>query len=160
MADEQPPSSQQNSEKKPPDTPAPAGTAAGTAFPIEEIISWILRVGVSASALLIAFGVILLCVTGETGYSGSFNSLAGLVQYNQNRLAAFPTTPGDVLAGLAQFKPYAFIALGLLLLIATPVIRVAASVVIFALERDYAYILITAIVLIILIVSFLLGKAV
>lgn len=160
MADEQAPSSQQKPEQTPTSTPAPKGAASGRAFPIEEIISWILRVGVLASALLIACGVVLLFVTGQTGYAGSFSSLAGLVQYNQNRLAAFPTTPGDVLAGLAQFKPYAFIALGLLLLIATPVIRVAASVVIFALERDYAYILITLIVLIILIVSFLLGKAV
>ena len=74
-------------------------------------------------------------------------------------LQQFPTTPGDVLAGVAQFKPYAFIALGLLLLIATPVLRVAASVVIFLLERDYAYVFITLIVLLILIVSFLLGKA-
>lgn len=159
MADEQAPSSQHKPKNKPTGTPAPGAAASGRAFPVEEIISWILRVGVTASALLIFCGVILLFVTGETGYAGSFNSLAGLVQYNQNRLAAFPTTPGDVVAGLAQFKPYAFIALGLLLLIATPVIRVAASVVIFALERDYAYILITLIVLIILIVSFLLGKA-
>ncbi len=130
------------------------------AFPTEEIISWILRVGVSASALLILAGVLLLLVTGSTGYTGSVSDLAGLVQYNQNRLAAFPTTPGDVLLGLAQFKSYAFIALGLLLLIATPVIRVAASVVIFLLERDYAYVLITLVVLVVLVVSFLLGKAV
>jgi uncharacterized membrane protein len=128
-------------------------------FHTEEIISWILRLGVSASAALIVFGVVLLLVSGSTGYTGSVSNLAGLVQYNQSQVAAFPTTPGDVVAGLAQFKPYAFIALGLLLLIATPVLRVASSVVIFLLERDYAYVFITLIVLIILVVSFLLGKA-
>jgi len=140
-------------------TPTPSVAPVSKVFPTEEIISWILRVGVLASAVLIALGVVLLFVTGTTGYNGSFNDLAGLVNYNQNRSAAFPTTPGDVLAGVVQFKAYALIALGLLLLIATPVLRVAASVVIFLLERDYAYVLITLIVLTILIVSFLLGKA-
>ncbi len=158
MADEQPPSSEEQTNPPAANTPAPEAAAAGTAFPTEEIISWILRVGVVASALLIALGVVLLFVTGETGYGGSFNDLAGLVQYNHARYTAFPTTPVDVLTGLAQFKPYAFIALGLLLLILTPVIRVAASVVIFLLERDHAYVFITLIVLVILVVSFLLGK--
>ncbi len=147
--------------------PAQSGEVAGTpamkakdkGFPIEEVISWILRVGVSASAILIAFGLALLFATRDTGYAGSFNDVAGLVQYTNSVGRRFPTTPGEVLAGLAQFKPYAFIALGLLLLIATPVIRVAASVVIFLIERDYAYVLITLFVLLILVVSFLLGKA-
>ncbi|HEY7356066.1 MAG TPA: DUF1634 domain-containing protein [Ktedonobacterales bacterium] len=158
MADEQPHSAEEQTNPSAANTPAPGAAATGTAFPTEEIISWILRVGVVASALMIALGVVLLFVTGETGYGGSFNDLAGLVQYHQGQQAAFPTTPGDVLAGLAQFKPYAFIALGLLLLILTPVIRVAASVVIFLLERDHAYVFITLIVLVILVVSFLLGK--
>ncbi len=157
MADEQTPSSDKQTNAPADNTPT-SGAGAGTAFPTEVIISWILRVGVLASALLIALGVALLFVTGKTGYGGSFNDLAGLVQYNQGQHVAFPTTPGDVLVGLAQFKPYAFIALGLLVLILTPVIRVAASVVIFLLERDLAYVFITLIVLIILVVSFLLGK--
>lgn len=153
MADEQLPASEAST------PPTPEKAPEARAFPTEEIISWILRVGVLTSAMLIALGVVLLFVTGKTGYTGSFNDLAGLLNYNQDRQAAFPTSPDAVLAGLAQFKPYAFIALGLLLLIATPVLRVAASVVIFALEHDYAYVFITVIVLLILIVSFLLGKA-
>ncbi|HEY7349789.1 MAG TPA: DUF1634 domain-containing protein [Ktedonobacterales bacterium] len=153
MAHEQPSSSEE------PKTETGRETAPARAFPTEEIISWILRVGVLVSAFLIALGVVLLLVTGDTGYAGSVNNLAGLTQYGPNRLTAFPTTPGDVLAGVAQFKPYALIALGLLLLIATPVIRVASSVVIFVLERDYAYVLITLVVLVVLVISFLLGKA-
>ncbi len=154
MADEQP-----ILPEEPTSPPEAAPAPARRTFPTEDIIGWILRVGVSASAALIALGALLLLITHSTGYTGSFNDLAQLVQYNQNRAAAYPTTPGDVLAGLAQFKPYALIALGLLLLIATPVIRVAASVVIFLLERDYAYVLITLFVLLILVISFLLGKA-
>ena len=158
MADEQLPTSE---EPTSPPAPEPAAAPAGRTFPIEEIISWILRVGVSASAAFILLGVVLFLVTGATGYASSLsmNDVAGLLQEGQSQQTSFPTGPGDVLAGLAQFKPYAFIALGLLLLIATPVIRVAASLVVFALERDYAYVFITLIVLVILVVSFLLGKA-
>ncbi|MGH2509954.1 MAG: DUF1634 domain-containing protein [Ktedonobacteraceae bacterium] len=50
------------------------------------------------------------------------------------------------------------IALGLLLLLATPVIRVAASIVAFGLEHDRRYVIITTIVLAILCLSFLIGK--
>jgi uncharacterized membrane protein len=50
------------------------------------------------------------------------------------------------------------IALGLLALLLTPVLRVLVSVVMFALERDWLYTGITLLVFVILIVSFLLGR--
>ncbi len=46
-----------------------------------------------------------------------------------------------------------FIQLGLLLLIATPVARVALSVVMFALQRDRRYVIITLVVLAVLLYS-------
>ena len=49
--------------------------------------------------------------------------------------------------------------LGLLLLIATPVARVAASIVLFARDRDYLYVAITTTVLLLLLLSFMLGAA-
>ena len=49
--------------------------------------------------------------------------------------------------------------LGLLLLIATPVARVAFSIVAFALEGDRLYVAITAVVLALLVLSFAVGAA-
>jgi uncharacterized membrane protein len=49
-------------------------------------------------------------------------------------------------------------AAGLLLLILTPILRVAVSVLMFLLERDRPFVLITAAVLAALVLSFLLGK--
>lgn len=49
--------------------------------------------------------------------------------------------------------------LGLLLLIATPVARVAASIVLFARERDITFVIITTTVLVLLLLSFVLGAA-
>ncbi len=133
-----------------------AGGTGGAAT--ETIIGWILRIGVTASAILIAAGVLLLFFTGSTGYGASLGNLNDLVHYGQATGSRFPTTPGEVFAGLAGLRPYALIALGLLVLIATPVVRVAASVLLFWLERDTAYVCITLLVLCILILSFLLGK--
>jgi len=60
---------------------------------------------------------------------------------------------GGVLAGVAAGKGRFLIQLGLLLLIATPVARVAVTMVAFARARDLPYVLITATVLGLLVVS-------
>jgi uncharacterized membrane protein len=48
--------------------------------------------------------------------------------------------------------------LGLLLLIATPVMRVAVSVLIFVHQRDWTFVVITSVVLVLLVLSFVLGR--
>jgi uncharacterized membrane protein len=48
---------------------------------------------------------------------------------------------------------------GLLLLILTPILRVAVSIVAFIIEKDRIFVFITATVLAVLLLSFLLGKA-
>ncbi|MGD9634012.1 MAG: DUF1634 domain-containing protein, partial [Pirellulales bacterium] len=73
--------------------------------------------------------------------------------------AAFPRTLSEVAAGAAAFRGQAIIVAGLLILIATPVVRVAISVLVFLEQRDYTFALITATVLTILIISFALGRA-
>jgi len=108
------------------------------------VISWILQGGVIASSALIVLGLCLL----PTRPGG----------LEVHRVLAFPRTLADIWAGLLILRPQAIIVLGLLLLIATPVVRVAVSVVAFALERDRGYVVITLVVLAILILSFLLGK--
>jgi uncharacterized membrane protein len=80
-----------------------------------------------------------------------------------HRLLAHPnltllTLPGFLQAA-AQLRGEALIAPGLLLLIATPVLRVAVSVVAFYLEKDRIYVAITSVVLFLVLLSFALGKA-
>jgi uncharacterized membrane protein YfcA/uncharacterized membrane protein len=106
------------------------------------IIGWILQIGVILSAAIILIGLILLPI-----HPGGLS-----VQ----RLLNFPQTLSQVGEGLLVLQPQAVIALGLLLLIAIPVIRVAASVIAFALEGDRKYVVITLIVLTILLCSVLL----
>ncbi len=104
----------------------------------ERIISTVLRGGVLLSVVFIVTGV---------GY-----------HYLQRLLGAapsvtFPDTLGQVFAGLAALRPVAIVTAGLLLLLATPVVRVAVSILAFVAEKDRAYIVITTIVLAILMFS-------
>jgi uncharacterized membrane protein len=130
---------------------------------MEEVISGVLRYGVLISFAIVLVGSVLFFVTGSAGYagihahgSGSLHSATSYTTSSQG--LRWPTTPGEVLSGLAHGRPYAVIALGLLVLIATPVLRVAASVVTFLWENDRTYAVITAYVLAVLLVSFVIGK--
>jgi uncharacterized membrane protein YfcA/uncharacterized membrane protein len=107
-------------------------------------IGWILQGGVLLSAALILLGLFLL-PTRPGGLSIT-------------RMLNFPQTLNAVGTGLQIWRPQALIALGLLVLIATPVVRVAVSVLGFVLERDRKYVVITLVVLAILLFSiFFLG---
>lgn len=104
-----------------------------------EVIGWILQIGVILSTALIISGLLLL-PTQPGGFSAQ-------------RLLNFPQTLADIQHGLFRLRPQAIISLGLIVLIATPVIRVAASIIAFALEEDRKYVIITIIVLAILLFS-------
>lgn len=65
----------------------------------------------------------------------------------------------DVFARVAALRPSGFLALGLLVLIATPVLRVIGSIFAFIYERDWRYAGITFLVLVVVLVSLVLGQA-
>jgi uncharacterized membrane protein YfcA/uncharacterized membrane protein len=98
-----------------------------------------LQGGVLLSAAIIVVGMLLL-PTRPGGISPA-------------RLLVFPFTWSQLAGELSHFFPQAIITVGLLLLIATPVMRVAVSILTFALEHDKKYIVITSLVLIILLFS-------
>ncbi len=85
--------------------------------------------------------------------------LAGVCYYYALRLLGrlppqtFPDTLAEVGAGLRAAQPMAIVTAGLLVLLATPVLRVAVSIAAFAIEKDRTYVIITAVVLAILLFS-------
>jgi len=91
------------------------------------------------SASIILIGLLIMALQSGGGSVDSFLS--------------FPQTLGQVWAGLLMLHAQAIIALGLLLLISTPVMRVAVSILAFALERDRRFVVITVLVLAILLLS-------
>ncbi len=125
---------------------------------IELMIAYLLRVGVILSFAILAIGIGALIVTGQTGYEQiHLENLQSIVGYS-GKHPYFPNSLSDVWTGLLALKPYAIIALGLIVLIAIPVLRVAVSGSAFAMERDRLYVFITAFVLAMLLLSFLIGE--
>jgi uncharacterized membrane protein len=106
------------------------------------VISRVLQAGVILSSVVIGSGVIL-----------SF-----LHPNSQQINTQLPSNLIQMMSGLLILQPQAVIFLGLLILIATPVIRVAISIIAFAVEHDSAFVVISCIVMMILLVSFMLGK--
>ena len=112
---------------------------------VEEIISYLLRAGVLISAFLVfAGGVVYLIRHG--GEIPEYRAFRGEPEEFRTVRGLFSI---DILAhgrGLVQ--------LGLVLLILTPIARVAFSVVAFLIERDWIYVAVSAIVLGLLLYSF------
>jgi uncharacterized membrane protein len=119
-----------------------------------DAISTVLRTGVTASLLLIAVGTLLSFVQAG-GYGAGPSEVARLI----SPAGSFPRTGSWFIGGLVHLNGQAVIVGGLLLLVATPVLRVAVSMIAFARERDRVFCAITAIVLFLLLLSFVLGKA-
>ena len=106
------------------------------------LVSGILIVGVGTSATLVLIGLVSSFAVGWQG------SLVGATA------GTAPLTDfGSMFAALGALRPVGIAQFGLVVLIATPVLRVAASCVAFLAEGDRLYAGITAIVLAILLVS-------
>ena len=117
---------------------------------IEVMIGNLLRAGVLIAATVVVIGaVIYLAHCGPQ--PASFSVFRG-------EAAALRTMPA-IVKGAAHLHGKSIIQLGLLLLIATPIARVMFSVIGFALERDYLYVVLTLIVLAVLLYS-LIGSGV
>lgn len=117
---------------------------------IERIVSVILRSGVLISGTVVLLGGVFF-----------------LARHGHERVAyhTFHAQPASdrlmhhIMAGALALRARSIIQLGVLLLIATPIVRVAFSIVGFALERDRLYVVITSIVLVVLLVSLIGGAA-
>jgi uncharacterized membrane protein len=121
---------------------------------VELIISNLLRAGVAISFTVIVLGTII-SFFHHPSYLRSPQPLAALTTPGR----AFPHTLHETFSGLRAGSGQAIIVAGLLLLIATPVMRVAISIFAFALQRDWIFTLITTAVLFFLLLSFFLGHA-
>jgi uncharacterized membrane protein len=115
-------------------------------------IGQLLRAGVVTSMTLVFAGLVLMFLH-HPSYLRSAEALRRLTSPG----AAFPKSFPEVAAGLKDRHGQSVVALGLIVLILTPILRVAVSIVLFALERDRAFVVITVAVLTILVTSFFLG---
>lgn len=116
---------------------------------VEELIGTLLRVGVTLAAAVVLFGGTVYLVRHGLA-TPQFHVFKG-------EPSDLRTMSGIVKDALA-FRGRGLIQLGLLLLIATPLARVAFSVAAFALEGDRLYVVVALIVLAVLVYSLVGGR--
>ncbi len=104
----------------------------------EAVIGRLLQVGVLVAGLVVVAGGVL------------YNVRHGSEPPQLHAFHGEPSdlrTPAGILQDTLALRGRGIIQLGLLILIATPVARVALSVLVFALERDTDYVVVTLFVL-------------
>jgi len=111
---------------------------------IEVIIGNLLRYGVMLSAAVVFLGACIY-VSRHLHEPANYRIFKGVP-------SEFRTIPG-VLKSIRDGRGRGWIQLGLMLLIATPIARVAFCIVAFARERDRMYVVFTIIVLAVLLYS-------
>ena len=117
---------------------------------IQIVIGWILRIGVLLSMSIIFIGgVIYLYRHGHT--PANYSTFNGIPDFVHNA--------SGIVNGIITLRGRAIIQAGIVLLIATPVVRVVFSAIGFLLEKDYLYTGITLFVLLIITASMLSGHA-
>jgi uncharacterized membrane protein len=117
---------------------------------VDQLLGNLLRFGVTVATIVAAIGGMLYLAqhgTEPTGHRVFHGEPAELRHVGSIARAAF------------SMHAAAIVQLGLVLLIATPVARVAMSLVAFILQRDRVYIVVTSIVLALLIYSLTGGVA-
>lgn len=111
---------------------------------VDQLLGNLLRLGVVIATIVAAFGGVLYLARHGLEPAGH--------HVFRSEPAELRSVGGIVRSALA-FHADAIVQLGLLLLIATPVARVAMSLIAFILQRDRVYVVVTTIVLALLIFS-------
>lgn len=117
---------------------------------IQGFIGWVLRTGVIVSMLIVITGGIIYLYRHGAGHM-SYTHFKGV--------PGFAHSFSGIWHGILEFRGRAIIQAGIVLLIATPVMRILVSGIGFIAERDYLYTGISVLVLLIILISALSGHA-
>ena len=120
------------------ETPQEAA-AAKSGHELNAVVHRVLFAGLAISTALIVIGL-------------------GLDLARQRQVPTDAPTIREALRRTAELRPSGFLTLGLLVLVATPILRVIGSTLAFIYERDWRYALVTLVVLVVVTLSLLLGQ--
>lgn len=114
---------------------------------LNDAIGKVLRYGVVLSSLVLAAGLAMLLLVPPPGEPGSLQATIA------SNFGGPTLNPSALVSGIAAGSPISILQLGTLILLATPIVRVAASVVLFLRQRDTLYVGITLLVLVMLLLA-------
>lgn len=112
--------------------------------PMESLIGYVMRTGLWISVIIVLIGGVLYLLQNGSQFI-HYQTLQHDTKSSVTLL--------DILRGSFSFSPVSLVWLGLLILVLTQVIRVALTVVLFIVERDFIFACISGLILIILIYS-------
>ena len=121
---------------------------------IEILIGQALRAGVMAALAITLFGGAIYLFQHQ-GVMPNYKAIIG----HENAFAGakdYLREIGTIVPRMFRFDGAAIVQFGVIVLIATPIIRVALSLISFAKEKDRFYVVITAIVLLVILGNMLL----
>jgi uncharacterized membrane protein len=105
-------------------------------FAIQDTAAWVLRVGIILSILVMLAGLVVVFLHGAPSVA-------------EMKSVSFNDHIGILVSGMLRGDGLSMIEVGILLLVLTPIFRVATSMVLFFLvDRDFFYTLVTFIVLV------------
>jgi uncharacterized membrane protein len=111
---------------------------------LQSMVAFLLRLGVNVAAGIVVLGAIVFLYR-----HGRELPHYEIFQGEPTDLRTF----GGTIRDAAAFRGRGLIQLGLLVLMATPVARVALSLIVFGFQRDRTYVVVTLIVLVLLLLS-------
>lgn len=118
----------------------------------EDTVSIVLRIGVLSSIIFVLAGVALIFITGKAdGFT--LSELSNLTSPSSTQLNSSMLHPSAIFNGVMNLDGAYFIALGLWVLVFTPISVVVISLVEFLRLHNYRYVLMSLIVLVNLMVA-------
>ena len=117
---------------------------------IDKIVGRLLQVGVLAAGALV-----LLAIPFFLGRYGALPADFRVFRGEAHALRDI----SEIFAGAARLDSAALVQLGVVVLIVTPIARVALTLVAFLIRRDRTFVLLSAVVLLILLVGLISGRA-
>ena len=119
-----------------------AGPHRSPGADLDRTVGRLLTIGTNAAVLLLAIGCVLM-------FAYRIDPLAG----------GPPLEPGLIIDDITHLQPAGFIWLGLLVLLATPVMRVVVSLRGFIIGRERTMSIVAALILVVIALSIVLGRA-
>ena len=116
---------------------------------VEQVIGRLLQIGVLLAAAVAVAGAILVLIQHGSA-APAFSDFRAAPWYL--------TSVGGIVRGAREMRSESIVQLGIVLLIATPILRVAFTLVAFVLQRDRVYIAITTLVLALLTYGLAFGR--
>jgi uncharacterized membrane protein len=116
---------------------------------VEQVIGRLLQIGVFAAATVAIIGAIFVLIQHGSAAPA----------FTEFRAApAHLTSLGGIVRGVREMRSESLVQLGIVLLIMTPMLRVAFTLVAFVLQRDRVYVAITSLVLALLLYGIAFGR--